>query len=479
MSMRLIALAAWVFMSLIHCPAQDGSIRASFVEVEVKLSPRNERLAGTLRVHVKGPISEEEWSLPEGLEIAKVTLNEQPANFRLTPQGFYLLATKEDSRQVQRLQIVFSGAPVEAATTWRVDEDGLPWIRLRGGSQAAGWHPWLPTSWQLPDTLWRSLILSGGIHPIGDGKIAAATDWPGGDKRWVIGQRTQAGMGEILIGNYVQFSNIQHTSRGLKEWHFWVPECRLESAQVHYAEVPAILRLLESHWGPLQEADLGPRSWVEKPGAHVEESRVYGRSAPGYSPALVREVAAFWIGAPGMASASPLREAMFQVAEWLWIQRQFSPTVQDNFAATYREQSKYWGAWLLLQLASQQGQSWSRHWEVMMGLAKDPTVADEDLRRWMIDHVSPSLGPVFSQYLDEKRLPVFEFQLEKKRKRWSMKYRWTDTVPGFSWTVEVIHAGKTIYLSPGPGWKEEAWTRGGGKTFIIDEAQGLFEIRSE
>ncbi|MDP5169420.1 MAG: hypothetical protein NWR72_04195 [Bacteroidia bacterium] len=449
----------------------------SYMELETKISSSNQRIAGTLRVHVRGGITDAEWQLPRGLEVARVTINEQPASFRSSPGGFRILPATAN-KQLQRVAVVFSGTPPTEAATFRIDEEGFPWIQFSDGPSAR-WHPWVPQAWRTPDSLWNALILPDGLRPITEGKLKEVTNWPGGDKRWVFSQQVMNGVPTWYIGNYVRFSNIQQTNRGLREWHFWVPQSRLEHAQVHYAEVPGILRVLAEHWGPMPAKGLEPQRWIEEPGSNLHGSHLYGRKAPGYSPLLVREVASRWIGAMDLAKGSPIREAFFQQAEWLWIEHQFSEKVRENVMEGYRTNPAFWGGWLVNHWITGDNPAWRQQLPGLLALSRNPLADDEALRAWIVDHIDRDLDIVMRQYLDRKTLPVFEFSIEKRRRKSVIRYRWGNVEEGFEWPVEIVQQGEAIILKPSKNWKEHAWPKAGGKSLSIDEAQGLFEIRSQ
>ena len=269
---------------------------------------------------------------------------------------------------------------------------------------------------------------------------------------------------------------MQQGESGLQEWQFWVPKSRLEAAQIHYAEVPSILKVLERHWGPIPGSSAGSRKWVEAPGANLHGSRLYGRKAPGYSPVLVREVASFWLGPLPAPGESPVREALFQYAEWLWIESQSSEVVRQHTLESYRTQPDLWGAWLFQHWATQGTPSWSRTWSLLLHTARQPGATDEQLRKLLASEGGQETEISLSQYLDRKSMPVMEFMTEKRRRKWVLRYRWINVERGFSWPVEVLHHGEVMILYPTDQWQEKDLPKGGGRSLMIDESQGLFEI---
>lgn len=469
--MRGITLLLTTFLLL---SSNLSAQSVSLLETEIKLNPRLEKIAGTLRVHVRGDISQRLWRVPQGLEIDRVTLNDQTVSISRIPGGFELRENGPANR-LNRIEVVFYGHPAEQVATFSVDEEGLPWIRL-SDTPDNFWHPLVPQSWSMPDSMWISVILSPKLRPVGQMISATQSDWPGQDRKWTFSQPAAKQIEPINIGNYVSFTNLQRTSEGITNWTYWVPAARLVAAQAHYAEAPAMINRFEQLWGRLPTNI--DRIWIEKPGRPALDRNIYDRTEPGYSQELLHHTASLWLGDPNLTAASSVREALYQYAELSWIEWKYPEPIFTRFLESYRTTPAFWGGWLFHHLSNTNSLRWNQALPDLLELSRDPNVTDAELRAWLSTELDPALSHVFAQFLDDKILPLLETSLEKKRRRWIMSYRYAGVKPGFEWPIELEHRGEIIELNPTNEWQNFVWPKGGGKSYHIDESQGLFEIRS-
>lgn len=444
----------------------------SYLETEIKLNPELQKLAGTVRVDARGDLTERLWRVPQGLTVDRVLLNGRETSYSRLPGGIALRENGPDQR-LNRVEVIFYGSP--AAAHFFTDESGLPWIEL-ADTPDHFWHPAIPSSWTLPDSMWLSVILPPKLRPAGTLRALRTSSWPGGDQKWTFSQPTVLRIPSISIGNYVHFSNLQRTQAGTTEWTYWVPGSRLVSAETHYAEAPAMVSRFESLWGPIPEAE--QHTWIERPGRSAIDRIIYPRTEPGYSQSLLYQTASMWLGDPALSSNSSIRMALYQYAELSWIEWKYPEAIFSRFLESYRVTPSFWGGWLLHYEAQTNPTRWAQALPELMRLARDPLVTDAALRAFLIDEVDPGFEYVLEQFLDIQVLPLLETRLEKKRNRWTMSYRYAGVQPGFEWPVELVHRGNIIELHPTNEWQNFVWPKGGGKSYHIDESQGLFEIRS-
>lgn len=446
----------------------------SFLETEIKLNPRLEKIAGTLRVHARGDLTQRLWRVPQGLEIDRVTINEQTVPISRLPGGFELRENGPANR-LNRIEVVFYGHPAKQVATFSVDEEGLPWMQL-SDTRDNFWHPLVPQSWSMPDSMWVSVILPPRLRPVGQQISASQSDWPGLDRKWTFSQQATKQIVPINVGNYVSFTNLQRTSEGIINRTYWVPASRLVAAQVHYAEVPAMVSRFEQLWGRLPAT--ANQVWVEKPGRPAMDRNIYDKTDPGYSQPLLYEVASLWLGDQSLTESSPIRTALYQYAELSWIEWKYPEAIFARYLESYRTTPAFWGGWIMNHLSMTRGIRWNAALPDLLKLSRNSEVSDEELRDWFSNELDPAMNEIFSQLLDEQILPLLETRLEKKRRRWIMSYRYAGVQPGFEWPVELVHRNEVIELNPTNEWQNFVWPKGGGKSYHIDESQGLFEIRS-
>lgn len=464
----------WLLTIFLLLGADLRAQSVSFLETEIKLNPRLEKIAGTLRVHARGDLSQRLWRVPQGLEIDRVMLNDHPVSISRLPGGFELRENGPANR-LNRIEVVFYGHPARNVATFSIDEDGLPWMRL-ADTRDNFWHPLVPQAWTVPDSMWISVILPEKLRPVGQLISPGRSEWPGPNHKWTFSQPADRQISPINIGNYVSFTNLQRTNSGITNWTYWVPASRLTAAQAHYAEAPAMISRFEQLWGRLPAA--ANQIWVEQPGRPALDRNIYDRTEPGYSQALLYHTASLWLGDPALTATSPVREALFQYAELCWIEWKYPEAIFDAFLESYRTTPAFWGGWIMYHLSGTQSLRWNQALPDLLDLTHNPEVSDAELRDWFSNEIDPAMDMIMTQFLDDQILPLLETRLEKKRRRWIMAYRYAGVKPGFEWPVDLVHRGEIIKLSPTNEWQNFIWPKGGGKSYHIDESQGLFEIRS-
>lgn len=456
------------FFLILLIPYLLTAQQALSIETEVKINPASQKLAGTLTVEVRQPSASTRIGIPSGLMTDKVLVNGQRAEF--TQSNGEILISLRESSIAQTLQVVFYGTPAAEVAMFSVDEEGLPWISLREGEQR--WRPQIPDSWQLPDSMTTAVIVDAPLRPVSAGATVSASRWPGGSTRWRLRQKASDIIPLICIGKYIRFTNRQNQAGRVLDWTYWVPSCRLDQAQAHYAQLPAMVETFERWWGrgyaPVD------RVWIEAPGQLANDGRsLYTTAAPGYSPELLRQVVESWLGDAELIEFSPVRESLFQYASILWVHRRFSEEAFLQFLEKHRQDSERWGGWLIYHLT---GNS-PLPIELFTQL-HNPSVTDEELRSLIASLIHPEFEGIARQYFDMQILPLLELKLVKKRRRWQMEYKWSGAHSEFVWPVELVHRDEIIELNPELEWQNFAWPKGGGKSYHIDESQGLFEIRS-
>ncbi len=463
------ALCLLLFVSPVFLLGQQ----ISYLEVEAKFNPRLGRMAGTLRAHLHNGSPQGEWHLPEGLAVDKVLINEEQVPFRRGNSGFSI-ANPEPNSRVQRIQVVFFGTPPPQASRFYEDQNRQSWILLDDREER--WHPWPPSGWALPDSVWTAFILPEGMRPVTRARFDGAGEWPGGFQRWVHQYSPEQLSEPIYLGNYVRFAELRQAPGGIEEWPFWVPQAKLEQAQVTYAQVPVMINALAAEWG---EPAFSPADniWVEWPGEWV-------MGPPGGNPetlvtqSLMMKVAEMWVGPRYLAHESPIRSGMFQYADWVWRQHEQGEAEAETILEIARQRPSGWPFWLMYDLVHSYPGIWQDEQVDFFRLVKDQTVSDKDLRRWIARRIDADRMVVFEQYLDEQEKPLLACELDRRRRKWVLSYRWVGALPDFVWPVEIEFGDERLVVIPTRKKQEISWPRRQGRSYMIDEAQGLFDIRS-
>jgi aminopeptidase N len=106
---------------------------------------------------------------------------------------------------------------------------------------------------------------------------------------------------------------------------------------------------------------------------------------------------------------------------------------------------------------------------ILRGLNRDfgrQTVTGAQVEAYISEHAGVDLSRVFDQYLRTTKIPVLEYRLRGK----SLRYRWTNVVPGFDMQVRALLSGDdAVVLHPTTEWKTTPIQLASPADFRVDQ----------
>ena len=84
----------------------------------------------------------------------------------------------------------------------------------------------------------------------------------------------------------------------------------------------------------------------------------------------------------------------------------------------------------------------------------------------------------FSQYLNNDKLPEFQYQLIKEGRNTTIKYRW-EAIEGFDMPLLVNSSNKDFWIYPNNSWKEMSLGKIDSREFLVQEELFLLDIKKE
>jgi aminopeptidase N len=107
--------------------------------------------------------------------------------------------------------------------------------------------------------------------------------------------------------------------------------------------------------------------------------------------------------------------------------------------------------------------------DILRGLNRDfrhQTIMGSQVERYISEHAGVDLGKVFDQYLRTTEIPVFEYAIENG----TMRFRWTDVVPGFDMPVRAtIDWPALTTIRPTEAWQTMKVNIANPSVFRVDE----------
>jgi hypothetical protein len=106
--------------------------------------------------------------------------------------------------------------------------------------------------------------------------------------------------------------------------------------------------------------------------------------------------------------------------------------------------------------------------EILRGLNRDfrhQTVTGAQVEHYISEHAGVDLSRVFEQYLTTTRIPVLEYRIEGN----TLRYRWSNVVPGFDMQVGATLSGDGFtILHPTEAWQAAPLRLAGAADFRLD-----------
>ena len=117
--------------------------------------------------------------------------------------------------------------------------------------------------------------------------------------------------------------------------------------------------------------------------------------------------------------------------------------------------------------------------EIIKGISNDfkyQTIDGQDI----IDYINVKSGKdfsnFFSQYLNNARLPEFQYQLIKEGRNTTIKYRW-EAIDMFDMPLLVNSGNEDFWIYPNNSWKEMSLGKIDSREFSVKEELFLLDIK--
>ena len=399
------------------------------------------------------------------------------------------------------LKIFYKGNPVIAKRppwnggfVWEKDKNGSPWVGVAcQGDGASLWWPNHDVLYDEPDSVRMTLIVPENLQGISNGNLISTKDT-------IINQSNKSVfVWETLnpinnynitlnIADYISFSDTLDGHQGFLDLDYFVLKDDFLKAKDHFKQVKPMLHFFEKKFGPYPFY-LDGFCLVQTPylGMEHQSCIAYGNEFKkgylGYFPGqidfdfiIIHEAAHEWWGnsvSMGDISDMWIHESFATYAEALYVEEMYG---YDNMLLYLNDQKKriknkhpiksdifsstdmyYKGSWMLHTLRTyfQNDSIWNN---VIKGLQlefKHEIVNTHDIVNYIESHFyDKDLSVFFNQYLFQSELPVFEYSIYKKKKKYFLKYRW-DAVYGFDMPLLVkINKQDYDWIYPDKNWKE-------------------------
>ena len=107
---------------------------------------------------------------------------------------------------------------------------------------------------------------------------------------------------------------------------------------------------------------------------------------------------------------------------------------------------------------------------------KYKTINASDIMTFIMQRTEKDLTVFFSQYLNNAKLPEFQYQLIKEGRNTTIKYRW-EAIDMFDMPLLVNSGNEDFWIYPNNSWKEMSLGKIDSREFSVKEELFLLDIK--
>ena len=399
--------------------------------------------------------------------------------------------------QIDSVQFYYSGNPIVAANApwdggfvFEQDEEGNPWIAVAvQGTGASLWYPNKDHQSDEPEEVLIEIAVPNGLMDVSNGRFLGKEDLGNGYNRWSWKVSNPINNYDVVlnIGNYVHFGDSFQDL----DLDYYVLPYNLEKAKKQFEEVKPMMACFYEKFGEYPFVEDGYKL-VETPylGMEHQSAVAYGNKyMPGYLGSdlsgtgiglkwdfiIIHESGHEWFGNSITARDIAdmwLHEGFTSYSEAVYIECRWGKEEaleylkgirkgignQETIIGDYGVNSEgsgdmyYKGANLLNTLRSIYNDDilWWKTLKDYTETYKHQIINTKTVETFFDQAIDLDLQPIFDQYLRHSNLP--ELQLKKKKD--GIWYRWETDVKNFKMPVDVFILEKETRLPATNNWQK-------------------------
>jgi aminopeptidase N len=477
----------------------------TFYDLHVAVSPADSSILGWngIGYRVVTPAQEMQIDLMTPLEVDSMVQDGRTLAYRRDGDAFFVtLPSPQQPGDQKTLTVYYHGrprvakhAPWDGGFVWGVDSLGHRWIATAcQGDGASIWWPNKDTQADEPDSQRVAITVPDSLFDVSNGRLRGVDHHPDRTTtyEWFVADPINNYDVAVNAASYAHFAELYDGEDGKLTLDYWPLAYNLEAAQRQFQQVKPMLQCFERWFGPYPWYTDGYKL-VETPhlGMEHQSAVAYGnhyqngylgrdlsRSGVGlrWDFIIVHESAHEWFG-NSITTADIadmwVHEGFANYSENLFTECQQGPQAGSAYVigsrknivndrpiigqyGVHREGSKdmyYKGGNMLHTIRQIVGDD-ARWRGVLRGLTatfRHQIVTSRQIEQYITQAAGIDLSKVFDQYLRTTRVPVLEYKIDGS----TLRYRWTDVVPGFAMPVRVTLSDSGYALvHPTQAWQK-------------------------
>lgn len=491
----------------------------SFYDLHVAISPADSSIRGWngITYRVLKSAREMQIDLMVPLEVDSMVQDGKSVSYRREANAFFATLTavqRVGSRKT--ITVYYHGKPQPARRppwdggySWKTDSLGAPWIVTTDqGIGASVWWPNKDTQADEPDSQRVAITVPDPLINVSNGRLRSTVHNPNGTTtyEWFVTNPINNYAIAVAAGKYEHYSELYDGEKGKLTLDYWPLAYHLDAAKRQFPQAKSMLQCFE-HW-------FGPYPWYEDGYKLIEVSNngmehqsavAYGnRYANGYQGRessgtgsglkwdfiIVHESAHEWFGNNITAKDNAdmwVHESFANYAEGIYTECLFGKQVASEYIVGNRRGIRndvpiipaygvnaqgsgdmYPKGGEMLHTIRQIVNDDEKWRSILRGLNKTfwhQTVMGSQIQQYIIKRAGRDLSKVFAQYLTTTRIPVLEYAVSGA----TLRYRWTNVVPGFSMPVRIRATGDAFTtVRPTESWQSTRFTLPSAADFQVD-----------
>ncbi|MDE3182252.1 MAG: M1 family metallopeptidase [Bacteroidota bacterium] len=386
-------------------------------------------------------------------------------------------------------------APWDGGFVWKRDKAGNPWVGVTSqGWGASVWYPCKDYQGDEPDSAEMHFTAPSDLITVSNGRLRSIKIAGDGNSvyTWAVVSPINNYDITFYIGKYVHFGQIYKGEKGNLTMDYWVLDSNLTKAKEQFKDAPRMMKAFEYWFGPYPFYKDGYKL-VDAPylGMEHQSAIAYGNHyLEGYAGRdlsgsgwglkwdfiIVHESAHEWFGnnitSKDLADMW-IHESFANYAEALFTEYYYGKKAGDEYVIGVRKNIRndkpiiahygvneegsgdmYYKGGNMIHTIRQIINNDVKFRNILRGLNKTfyhQTVTTKQVEDYISHQAGINFSKVFDQYLRTTKIPELEYKKEKGR----VYYRWTNCVDGFNMPVKIYdQSGKLIFIYPTEKYRE-------------------------
>jgi len=477
----------------------------TYYHLNISANPADSSIEGSNTVHYKvlKPYQTMQIDLQPPLAISKVVQEGKELTYRRDGNAYFITLQKPQKvGQQESVEVFYGGKPQiarnppwEGGVQWVRDSQGTPFVATScQGLGSSVWWPCKDHMYDETDSMLISIRVPKPLMDVSNGRLRKITENADGSRTfdWFVNNPINNYGVNMNLADYASWKETYEGEKGKLDLSYYALPADLAKAKEQFKEVPRMLKAFEHWFGPYPFYEDGYKL-VQVPylGMEHQSSVTYGNgfqngyrgrdlSGTGWGLKwdfiIVHESGHEWFA----------NNITYKDVADMWVHESFTNYSENLFTEYYygkeagvdyvigtrkliKNESPivgiygvnhegsgdmYYKGGNMLHTIRQIVNDDEKWRQILRGLNKTfyhQTVDGAQIERYLSQQAGRDLSKVFDQYLRDIRIPRLEYSFAGK----TLKYRWTNVVPGFDMPVKITLAGADAaqFIYPTTSWK--------------------------